>query len=105
MENNNNHQITLPKGRIGFSSLDVSDNDEPKYQIRDPYELTKTIFPTNEQYKDFFLLHATIPSQSHDEFYAEDEIDRYSEEFHLNEGKLETDFTSNDKSCQPVCDE
>ena len=39
------------------------------------------------------------------EFYAEDEIDRYSEEFHLNERELETDFTSDAKSCQPNCDE
>ena len=31
MENNKNHQITLSEGRIGFSSLDVSDKDEPKY--------------------------------------------------------------------------
>ena len=30
---NNNHQITLPKGRTGFSSLDVSDKDEPEYQV------------------------------------------------------------------------
>ena len=30
IENNKNHQITLAKGRIGFSSLDVSANDEPK---------------------------------------------------------------------------
>ena len=30
MENNKNHQITLPKGRIGFSSLDVVDRDEPQ---------------------------------------------------------------------------
>ena len=29
MENNKNHQITLPKVRIGFSSLDISDQDEP----------------------------------------------------------------------------
>ena len=29
MANNKNHQITLPKGRIGFSSLDVVDRDEP----------------------------------------------------------------------------
>ena len=36
LENNRNHQIALLKGRIGFSSLDVSDTDEPKYQIRDP---------------------------------------------------------------------
>ena len=52
MEINKNHQITLPKGRIGFSSLDVSDNDEPEYQVRDPYELTNAIFSTNEQYND-----------------------------------------------------
>ena len=38
-------------------------------------------------------------------FYAEDEIDRYSEEFHLNEKELETNFTSDAKSCQPDCDE
>ena len=67
MENNKNHQITLPKGRIGFSSLDVSNNDEPKYQIRDPYELTNAILSTNEQCKDRFLLLSTIPSQLPDE--------------------------------------
>ena len=30
IENNKNHQITLPKGRIGFSSLDVVDKEEPE---------------------------------------------------------------------------
>ena len=39
------------------------------------------------------------------EFYAEDEIDRYREEFHLNERELETDFAIDAKSCQPDCDE
>ena len=39
------------------------------------------------------------------EFYVQDEIDRYSEELHLNERELETDFTSDAKSCQPDCDE
>ena len=68
MENNKNHQITLPEGRTGFSLLDVSDNDEPKYQIRDHYELTNAILSTNEQCNDCFLLHLTIPFQSHDEF-------------------------------------
>ena len=68
MENNKIHQIILPKGRSCFSSLDVSDKDEPKYQIRDPYELTNAILSTNEQYNDCFLLHSTIPSQLPDEF-------------------------------------
>ena len=39
------------------------------------------------------------------DFYAEDEIDRYSEEFHLNKRESETDFTSDAKSSQPDCDE
>ena len=67
MENNKNHQITLPKGQIGFSSLDVVDRDEPKNQIRSPYELTNAIIPTDERYKDCFLLHSTVPAQSSDE--------------------------------------
>ena len=68
MENNKNHQITLPKGRTGFSSLDVSNKDEPKYKVRDPYELTNAILSTNEQYKGCFVLHSAIPSQLPDEF-------------------------------------
>ena len=68
MEKNKNHQITLPKGRIGLSSLDISEKEEPRYQIRDPYELKNAIFLTNEQYNDCFLLHSTIPSQLPDEF-------------------------------------
>ena len=68
MENKKNHQITLSNFRISFSSLDVSNNDEPKHLIRDLYELTNAILSTNEQYNDCFLLHAAIPSQSHDKF-------------------------------------
>ena len=68
MENNKNHQITLPRGRIGFSSLDVMDREEPKYQIRSPYDLTNAIIATDERYNDSFLLHSTIPAQSGDEF-------------------------------------
>ena len=68
MENNKNHQIISPKGRIGFSSLDVSNKDESKYQIREPYELTNAILSTLEQCTDCFLLHSTIPSQLPDDF-------------------------------------
>ena len=49
-------------------------------------------------------IHA-MSAEGDPEIYAEDEIDRYSEEFHLNERELETDFTSDAKSCQPDCDE
>ena len=68
MENNKNHHITLPKGRIGFSSLDVVDRGEHKYQIRSPYELTNAIISTDERYNDCFLLHSTVTAQSSDDF-------------------------------------
>ena len=68
MENNKNHQITLPRGRVGFSSLDELDREEPKYQIRSPYELTNAIITTDERYNDCFLLLSTISAQSGDEF-------------------------------------
>ena len=66
-ENNKNHQITLRKGRIGFSFLDVADKEESKYQIRNPYELTNAIITTDDKYNDCFLLHSTIPAQSPDD--------------------------------------
>ena len=53
---------------------------------------------------DEHAIHA-MSAEGDPEFYAEDQIDRYSEEFHLNERELETDFTSDAKSCQPDCDE
>ena len=67
IENNKNHQITLLKGRIGFSSVDVADKEEPKYQIRNPYELANAIITTDDKYNDCFLLHSTIPAQSPDD--------------------------------------
>ena len=39
------------------------------------------------------------------EFNADDEIERYSEEFLLENRELETDFTEDSKSCQLTCDE
>ena len=68
MKNNKNHQPNLTKERIGFSSLDVVDRDEPEYQIRIPYELTNAIIATDERYNDCLLLHSTVPAQTSDEF-------------------------------------
>ena len=68
MENKKNHQITFYKGRIAFSSLYISNQDEPRCQIRDPCELTNAILLTNERYNDCFLLHSTISSQLPDKF-------------------------------------
>ena len=44
-------------------------------------------------------------SEDDPEIYAEDEVERYSEEFCLAEKDPETDFTKDLKSCQPPCDE
>ena len=68
MENTKNHQITLPTGRVGFSSLDVVDRGEPKYHIRSPHELTSATISTDERYIDCFFLHSTVPAQSSDDF-------------------------------------
>ena len=46
-----------------------------------------------------------LPSERDPHFYAQDEIERYSEEFYLNDKGLETDFTKAAKCCQPTCDE
>ena len=53
---------------------------------------------------DEHAIHA-MSAEGDPEFYAEDEVDRYSEKFHLNERELETDFSSDAKRCQPDCDE
>ena len=68
LENMKNHQITLPRGRIGFSSLDILDQEKPIYQILSPYEVTNAIIATDERYNDCFFLHSTNHSQSGDEF-------------------------------------
>ena len=44
------------------------DRDEPKYQIRSPYELTNAIISTDERYNNCVLLYSTVPSQGSDEF-------------------------------------
>ena len=62
-------------------------------------EIQIVVYSLDEQ-----AIHA-MSAEGDPEFYAEDEIDRYSEEFHLNERKLETDFTGDAKSCPPDCDE
>ena len=44
-------------------------------------------------------------SEGDPDFYAEDEIERYIEEFYLHDRDLETDFFKDAKSCQPTCDQ
>ena len=46
-----------------------------------------------------------LSAEGDDEFYADDQIERYSEEILLENRELETDFTKGSQSCQPTCDE
>ena len=46
-----------------------------------------------------------VHALSAEEFYTDDEIKRYSEEFLLENRELEADFTKDSKSCQPTRDE
>ena len=46
-----------------------------------------------------------LSTEGYAEFYAYDEIERYSEENLLEILELETDFTKDSKSRQPTCDE
>ena len=62
-------------------------------------EIQIVVYPLHEH-----AIHA-MSAEGDPEVYAEDEIDRYSVELHLNERELETDFTCDAKSFQPDCDE
>ena len=55
MENNRNHQITLNRGVIGYSSLAISDCDRPKYQVRDCVRMVNSILTENDQYNECFF--------------------------------------------------
>ena len=46
-----------------------------------------------------------VSAEGEAEFYADDEIERYSEEFLPENCELETDFTNDFKFCQTTCDE
>ena len=63
MENNRNYQITLTKGVIGYSSLDFSDYERPKNQIKDCIQMVNSILTENDPYNECFILHSTVPCE------------------------------------------
>ena len=63
MENKRNHQITINKGVLGYSSLDIIEQEAPKYQIRDHVKMVNSILAENYQYNKCFLLHSTVPHE------------------------------------------
>ena len=64
MEKNTNRHITLKKRVIGYSSLNISDFDRPKYQIKDCIHMVNSILTENDQYNECFLLHSTVPCET-----------------------------------------
>ena len=62
-ENNKNHQITLDKGILGYSSLDILDFERPRYRIKDCVKMVDCILSENDQYNECFLLQSTLPHE------------------------------------------
>ena len=91
--------IAIPKVACGLD----------KVEWQDVVKLLRDVFA----YSDIHIVLQTLEShgvhalssEGDPEFYAEDEIDRYSEKFHLNEKDLKTDFTRYSKSCRPTSNE
>ena len=80
-----------------------------KINWQDVVKLLRDVFAYSDIHIVVYTLEShgvyALSSEGDPEFYAEDEIERYSEEFHLNEKDLETDFTRNSKWCQSISDE
>ena len=92
--------VAIPK--IGCR-LDPMNWQEVVKLLRDifAYSNNRTLVYTLEENG----VYALLSSEGDPDFYAEDQIERYSEEFYLNDKDLETDSTRDAKSCQPTCDD
>ena len=90
--------IAIPKIGCGLDQMNWQDVVKLLRKIFAYSDIQIVVYSLDEH-----AIHA-VSAEGDPEFYAKDEIDRYSEEFHLNNTVLETYFTSDAKSCQPVCD-
>ena len=88
----------IPKHGCG---LDQMNWQEVVKLLRDvfDYAVVQMLLYTLEENR----VHA-LSAEGDAEIYADDEIERYSEEFLLENPELETDLTENPKSCQLTCD-
>ena len=91
--------ITIPKTGYGLDRMNWQEVVKLLWDIF-AYSNIRIVVHTLEQ----IGVHA-FSSEGETDFYAEDKIERYSEQFYLNDRDLETDFTRDAKSCQPTCDE
>ena len=91
--------IAIPKIGCGLDQMNWQDVVKLLRKIFAYSDLQIVAYPLDEH-----AIHA-MSAEGDPQFYADDEIDRYSEEFPLNEGEVETDFTNDAKSCLPDCGE
>ena len=91
--------IAIPKIGCGLDQMNWQDVVKLLRDIFAFSEIQIVVYSLDEP-----AIHA-MSAEGDPEFYAEDEIDRYSEEIHLNERELETDFNCDARCCQLDCDE
>ena len=91
--------IAIPKIGCGLDQMNWQEVVKLLTDIFACSNIRIVVYPLEEN-----GVHA-LSSEGDSNFYAEDDIERYSEEFYLNDKDLETDFTRDAKSCQPTCDE
>ena len=91
--------IAIPKIGCGLDQMNWQDLVKLLRDIFAYSEIQIVVYSLDEHAID------AMSAEGDPKFCVEDEIDRYSEELHLNEREMETDFTSDTKSCQPDCDE
>ena len=76
---------------------------------QDVVKLLRDIFANSKSRIVFYALEENgilaLSSERDPDFYAEDEIERYSDEFYLKDRDLATDFTRDVKFFQPTCGE
>ena len=94
-----NTTIAIPKIGCGLDQMNWQDVVKLLRDIFAYSDIQIVVYSLDEH-----AIHA-MSAEGDPEYYAKDEIDRYCEEFHLNERELETNFRSDTKSCQPDCDE
>ena len=91
--------IAIPKIGCGLDQMNWQDVVKLLRNIFAYSDLQIVVYSLGEH-----AIHA-MSAEGDPEFYAKNQIDRYSEEFHMNERESETNSISDAKSCQPDCDE
>ena len=91
--------IAIPKPGCGLDQMNWKEVVKLLHDIFADADVRIVVYTLEEN-----GVHA-LSAEGDAEFYADDEIERYSEELLLENLELETDFKKDSKSCQPTCDE